>query len=50
MEISFTDMELQIWSIHWTAMTALGGSGATSTAIAAHCRWIEVRWELLRLG
>ena len=23
MEISFTDMELQIWSIHWTAMTAL---------------------------
>ncbi len=23
MEVSFTDMELQIWSIHWTAMTAL---------------------------
>ena len=23
MEVSFTEMELQIWSIHWTAMTAL---------------------------
>ncbi len=36
MEVSFTDMELQIWSIHWTAMTAL----VVSLAMSIFAVWV----------
>ena len=39
MEISFTDMELQIWSIHWTAMTAL----VISLAMSIFAVWVGFR-------
>ena len=39
MEVSFTDMELQIWSIHWTAMTAL----VLSLAVMLFAVWVGFR-------
>ena len=39
MEVSFTDMELQIWSIHWTAMTAL----VISLAMSIFAVWVGFR-------
>ena len=39
MEVSFTDMELQIWSIHWTAMTAL----VISLAMSVFAIWVGFR-------
>ena len=39
MEVSFTDMEIQIWSVHWIAM----GSLALGLAISAFFVWVGFR-------
>ena len=39
MEVSFTDMEIQIWSVHWIAM----GSLAIALAVSIFSVWVGFR-------